>query len=411
MKRHILWESLKVRKKESVLLIIQGVLLFVLIITIINISYENTGSLKQLNQTASLIRKMTDNFILEEERKFFSQPDNILLLKEFYEWEKSNIIWKYVIASRQNVSTVDKELNEIFEIGYEARQRTEGVYKSIQINDEFFKHFSLNVNEGRKFSKEDYVYKDLLPVILGDEYRGIFSLNENFSIYYLGIELNCEVVGFLDKNSYFNNGYDLELLDYYIVLPSIEKFMSKDFSEDEIKSFELKLYLDKCAGYIISDNSSRFLQTQISKKCYELDMLPYSIVGESNYYPTMWGIEGKQLGNILSCFAFFIILNSILCISLNMAAKITTLRRMYVIYILNGVRKSDILWAIIGEISLVIMTSETLAAFILYCYWGQISISRFILLHFIVSFLSSIYPWQMLKKIELTLMIKEEENI
>lgn len=411
MKRHIFGESLKIRKKESILLIIQGVLLFLLIIAIINISDENAGSVKRLSQTTTTVRKMTDNFILEEERKFFSQPDNVSLLKEFYEWEKNNNIWTYIIASCQNVSLIDKELNEIFEYGYEARQRTEGVYKSIQINDEFFKHFSLNVSEGRKFSKQDYVYKDLLPIILGNQYKGIFNLNEKFSLYYLGIKLDCEVVGFLDKNSYFNNGYDLELLDYYIILPSIERFISTDFSEEEIKPFELKLYLDKCAGYVVSDKNSRFLQTQISKKCYELDMLPYSLEGMSNYYPTMWGIEGKQLGHIFSYFAVFIIINSILCISLNMAAKITTLKRVYVIYILNGVKRSEIIGAIIGEISFLVFVSEILAGIISYCYWGQISISKLILLYFIISFLSSIYPCVMLKKVDLSLTIKEQEDV
>ncbi|MDR2043510.1 MAG: hypothetical protein LBQ15_03930 [Clostridium sp.] len=411
MKRHIILESLEIRKKESVILMIQGVLLFLLIIAIINISRENTGSLKQLSQTTTSLRQITDNFILEDERKFFSQPDNVLLLKEFYEWEKNNSMWKYIISNRQNVSLVDKEFHEIFEYGYEVRQRTEGVYKSIQVNDEFFKHFSLNVSEGREFLKEEYVYKDLLPVILGNEYKGIVSLNEKFGLGYLGIKFNCEVVGFLDKNSYFNNGYDLELLDYYIVLPSIEKFISTDVSEEAIKKFELKLYLDKCSGYIVSDKNSSFLQTQISKKCYELDMVPYSLIGMSNYYPTMWGIEGEQLGNILSYFAVLIAINSILCISLNMAAKITTLRRVYVIYIMNGMRRSEIIGAIIGEIFFVVFVSEILAAIISYCYWGQIPISELILLPFIISFLSSIYPWQMLRKVDLSFMIKEQENI
>lgn len=411
MKRHIFLESLKIRKKDSVLLIIQGVLLFLLIIAIINISHESAGGLKQLSQTTTSIRKITDNFILEEERKFFSRPDNVLLLKELYGWEKNNSLWRYIIANRQNVSLVGKELNEVFEYGYEARQRTEGVYKSIQINDEFFKHFSLKVSEGRKFSKEDYVYKDVLPVILGNKYKGIYNLNEKFRIYYLGIKLNCKVVGFLDKNSYFNNGHDLQSLDYYIVLPSIEKFISTDFSEEVIKAFELKLYLDKCSGYIISNKNSNFLQTQISKKCYELDILPYSLEGMSNYYPTMWGLEGNQLGNILSYFAVFILINSIFCISLNMGAKIVTLRRIYVIYLLNGVRKSEIIGAIIGEVSFVVFVSEILAAIISYYYWGEISIGKLILLYVIISFLSSIYPWLMLRKNDLSLIIKEEENI
>lgn len=411
MKRHIILESLKIRKKESVILIIQGFLLFLLIITIFNISRQNTGSIKRLSQTATSVRKITDNFILEDERKFFSQPDNVLLLKKFYEWEKNNNMWKYIIANRQNVSFVDKELNEVFEYGYEARQRTEGVYKSIQINNEFFKHFSLNVSEGRGFLKEDYIYKDLMPIILGDEYKGIFRLNEKFSIYYLGIKLNCEVVGFLDKNSYFNNGNDLELLDYYIVLPSIEKFTSTDISEETLKKLELKLYLDKCSGYIISNENSSLLQTQISKKCYELDMLPYSLEGMSNYYPTMWGIQGEQLGNILRYFAIFIVINSILCISLNMAAKITTLTRVYVIYLMNGVRRSEIIGAVIGEISLIVFVSEIFATIISYCYWGQIPSGELVLLYFIISFLSSIYPWQMLKNVKLSLMIKEQESI
>lgn len=411
MKKHILGESLKIRKKESLLLIIQGVLLFLLIIAIINISYEGAGELNQLNRTTSPIRKITDNYILEEERKFFSQPESVLLLKKFYKWENENSMWRYIIANHQNVSVVDKKLDKMFEVGYEARERTEGVYKSLQVNDEFFEHFSLKVTEGRKFFADDYVYKNCLAVMLGNEYKGVFDLNEKFNLYYLGEKLECEVVGFLEENSYFNNGYDLQLLDYSIILPSIEEISTVDFSEEDIKTFELKLYLDKCSGYIVSEENSNFLQTQISKKCYELDILPYSLEGMSNYYPTMWGLEGKQLWQILTCFAILIVINTILCISFNMLTKIAMLKRVYVIYILNGVSKNEIISAVFGEITFVIFISEILAAVISYCYWGKMSIGILILLYFIICFLSSVYPLYMLAQIDLSLIIKEQENI
>lgn len=411
MTKHIFLESLKIRKKESLLLIIQGVLLFLLIIAITNISYEGARELKQLNRTTAPIRKITDNYILEEEHKFFSRPENVLLLKKFYKWENSNSMWRYIIANRQNVGIVDKKLDKVFEVGYEVRQRTEGDYKSLQVNDEFFEYFSLKITEGRKLLADDYVYKNCLAVVLGNKYKGIFNLNEKFNLYYLGLNLNCEVVGFLAQNSYFNNGYDLESLDYCIILPSIEEVRTADFSEEEIKAFELKLYLDKCSGYIASDENSNFLQTQISRECYKLDILPYSLEGMSNYYPTMWGLEGKQLWQVLTCFAILIVINAILCISLNMITKIDMLKRIYGIYILNGTSKNEIISAVLSEIAFAIFVSEVLAAIISYCYWGKISISILILLYFIICFLSSIYPLYMLAKIDLSLIIKEQENI
>lgn len=131
VRRHIFWESLKIRKKQSVLLIIQCTLMFGLIIAIINIVSINMGKVKQLNQTTTTLNKLTDNFVLEEERKFFSQVDNVSLLKKFYEWEKGNSMWMYIIANRQNAGVVNKKLDAVFEYGYEVRQRTEGTYKSI----------------------------------------------------------------------------------------------------------------------------------------------------------------------------------------------------------------------------------------------------------------------------------------
>lgn len=411
MIQHIFLESLRIRKKENIFLIIQCILMFVLVISLVNISGTSLGKVKQLNQTAISLHKLTDNFILKEENKFFSQSDNVLLLKKFYEWEKSNSLWNYIIASRQNVGTIDMELNEIFEYGYEVRQRTEGTYKSIQINDNFLEHFSLNVYAGRKFYQDDYIYNGgILPILLGNGYNGIFDIHDKVNLYYLGEEFDCEVVGILEPNSYYNNGYNLELLDYYIILPSIERYTSPTKSHDRIKKFELKLYLDKCAGYVVSNVNSNILQNQISKKCYEVDLIPYSLEGLSNYYPTMWGLEGKQLGKILSYFVAIILIGSILCISLNMTSKVSMLTKIYVIFIMNGVRKIEIMRAIILEIAFVAFVSVILAATISFSFWGQIPILTLILCYLFVCFLSSIYPWQMLRKIKLSLIVNEQES-
>lgn len=114
---------------------------------------------------------------------------------------------------------------------------------------------------------------------------------------------------------------------------------------------------------------------------------------------------------ILTCFAILIVINTILCISFNMLTKIAMLKRVYVIYILNGVSKNEIISAVFGEITFVIFISEILAAVISYCYWGKMSIGILILLYFIICFLSSVYPLYMLAQIDLSLIIKEQENI
>lgn len=404
MSFHIFVESLKIRGKENFLLMVQCILVFVLVIAAGNTIGINKKKQQQLDKTAGDLYKLNDNYIGVDEKRFFAQPDNVLLLKKFYEWEKNSPLWEYLIANRQPVGTVGKVLDSVFEYGYENGMVTENTYKSIQVNDNFLQHFSIKASQGELFSKGDYEYQDgKMPILLGSKYQGVLKLHEKVEVEYLGYVFPCEVKGFLEENSYYNNGYDLIQLDYYIMLPSIENFMPAKASSKEIKSFELKLYLDKCAGYISTDLNRRVVQTQIARECYAIDLVPYSIEGTINYYPTMWGLEGRQLGEMFLAFACITMFASIICISLNMAVKVSHMERDYVVYIINGANKSHILLAVWEEILFVVFLAGVSAVFLSWLYWGELPVALLILSFFAVCILSSIYPCRMLQKINLSL--------
>lgn len=409
MIKHILEDSLNIKKKASKLIFLQCLITYFLIILILNLINITNNKVSQLETATKTLYKVTDNFVNEKEKQLFNQSDNVSVLKNFYEWEKHNDLFTYIICNQQNVGKEKDYFPSIFEIGYEVGQETLGTYKSLQVNNNFLNHFSISVSEGRLFNTNDYSSDNkTIPIILGHDYKTYCELNERITLYYMGKELNCEVIGFLPKDSYYNNGYDLKLLDRYIILPSLEINSDPSLNTCE-KSFELKLYLDKCSGYLYSNYSAAYLQNIISDKCYDLDIVPYSIEGTLNFYPSMWGLEGKALLEILIIFVTIVLITSILCISMNMSSKISLLKKNYAILIANGLEAKVIFQAVALEIILINFISLILATLLAHFIIGQILLAYMVIICIFICIISYIYPFILLKTIRITDVLRGDD--
>ena len=407
---HILKNSINMKKKENILLLIQSFITYFLIILILNMINSTNNKVDQLELATRTLYKVTDNFILEYEKQFFKQQDNVEILKKLYEWEKQNEQFIYIIANQQNVGKDKEYFPKIFEIGYDAGQETLGTYKSLQVNSNFLTHFSVSTSDGRLFLEKDYSSNnEILPILLGNDYKIYCKLNQNITLYYLGKEFTCEIVGFLEKDSYYNNGYDIKSLDRYIILPSIEMNLNTLPLNAEEKSFELKLFLDKCAGYLYSDCSGAYLQNLINSKCYDLDIQPYSIEGVFSFYPTMWGLEGESLLNLMILFVGIILVSSVLCMSINMSSKIIFFKKYYAIIIANGVEIKKIFWAVALEILLMNMLPLILAMLLATLILGQLPIIHMLIICIAIFILSYIYPFSILSRIQISKVLRGDD--
>lgn len=410
---HILKRSLGIKKYRNNIIIFQGTISLILIITLLDMYSITLKKVQHLDTITGNLHKVTDNYIGNSERDFFSRADNVKVLKKFYNWETSNNNFTYIVVNKQNFYTDKNIFPSKFEVGYDVSHSTPDTYNSLQINNEFIKHFELAVEQGRLFNKQDFFYKNnVLPIVMGNEYLPYCKLGDKIKVYYLGKNFNCKIVGFLSKESYFNNGYDLESLDRYILMPSLEfnyKTENVDIIDQEQKKFELKLYLDKCSGFVYSKKSTSFLQNLITKKCYSLDIKPYTIEGFISFYPTMWGLEGKQFKELFIIFAIIMSIATILCISINMDAKIIALKRDYAIYIMNGISSKVISLSIILEIMYINFLSLLIASIFAFFLYGELPIILLILIYLILCITASIYPLIMLKKVNISKILRGDE--
>ena len=107
----------------------------------------------------------------------------------------------------------------VYEIEGEPAVATEAV----QVTEDFFDLFPVQIAEGRRFSDEDYDFlgKGTIPVIMGAAYKGSFSLGDRFEGYYICDRFTFEIIGFAESGSAFYSSGDGRPVSYdrYIIMP------------------------------------------------------------------------------------------------------------------------------------------------------------------------------------------------
>lgn len=425
--------SKKIKRKENIFLVFQAVLLFFIVEFVLVFCpkvWERVCLVKQATKDNSYEIVCDLNFEYGLMPQFLENNDDVKL-EDFYNWENNNPAFKYIAYRSGSFHSEDPSIPEEFKqtmLSYSKNGKNPYVYK-LQVNDEFFKYFSIELSEGRVFEKEDHILSgDTISVILGDKYKKIFKLDDEFEANFYGKKIKCKVIGFLAKNSFFNDTNIVENLEKHIILPvfdtisdtfEISSYDENESQETTRRALKMNLYKDKTSGLIIYGDkyereNRKQIQSLIDKKCEELKFYPaysddmnkpYNLLVrmEDCSNSAVWGIEGEQLGNLLSVFIVLIIIISVVCSSINISMKILSLKKIYAIFIANGTKKLRIYICIIREILLINLIPLILLFFIS-SFIHKIDL-YFILLYTIfylfISFLSAIYPCLVFRKINI----------
>lgn len=95
--------------------------------------------------------------------------------------------------------------------------------EAIQVSENFFALFPMQVSSGRCFESIDFQEsgEGVIPVILGNAYRDTFDLGDTFKGYYICERRTFEVIGFAKQGSAFYSKGNNTLTDYeqYIIMP------------------------------------------------------------------------------------------------------------------------------------------------------------------------------------------------
>jgi len=138
----------------------------------------------------------------------------------------------FISSYDQPVTVQDFRGDDRFDVGYGTEYTLNGKYqdesgrsvqdiKSIQLNETAYEFAGLSVQDGKpiEWSAVDWG-SGRIPVLLGNEYRGVYELGERLTGAVILQEQELEVVGFLEPNSamYFR-GEATHYLDDTVIVP------------------------------------------------------------------------------------------------------------------------------------------------------------------------------------------------
>ena len=115
--------------------------------------------------------------------------------------------------------------------------------KAFRADEDFFNRFPVRIAEGRGFAAADYIKKDALPVIMGHNYRTIYSLGELIEVPSVGFQpfKHLEVIGFLSPQAYIACPFIPEKAfvgDSYILYPFLKPDQTSSFGEYDMLIFQ-----------------------------------------------------------------------------------------------------------------------------------------------------------------------------
>lgn len=123
----------------------------------------------------------------------------------------------------------------------------------VQLSANVLSDFSLNVQSGETFTPSDYTHSagSAIPVLLGADYKGNFSIGDLFTADYLYTTYPFQVTGFVQPGAAFTSYGSTILMDDKIIMPSFE-FNYPPTGEKEYTTQKIH-YANKTSGKIKVD--------------------------------------------------------------------------------------------------------------------------------------------------------------
>ncbi len=220
----------------NLLAILVSILFFTLIfIFIVNINQTNIETKTAKNFEGKNIYQVSDDLTGQKETTFFSGPMEYDLLNQFNQTLSRSIKFTYYTATWQPIGVANFKGDPSFDPNYQNSGKSTPTYKlnnktysfvlAVQANKAVFNINNLQIEKGRSFTKDNYKFKgdgSPIPVILGNQYWGLYDIGSKINIFLYDKEIEGKVIGFLDSSQKIMTANQPELiLDNYMILPAI----------------------------------------------------------------------------------------------------------------------------------------------------------------------------------------------
>ena len=398
--------------------LVQFTVIFLFIIIIFNIYYMINGQTKALEEVFKDkeyygIQDMTDEDILFDQ--IFKKEDARDNLREFYEFLINNERFDFIQFLDGNlliepIFEIDEKNSDLFYSQntptLKKRDKDYSLLKRVGVGKNFFQKVGIDVLNN--FENEN-------QVILGHKYRDYINLNDKITVfdYDLDAEVKKEVVGFLDKNTYFfSRSEGLILLDEYII---------------EHSSIN-KIPEDKIITYVDAIINGSFIESEDIDNAFDL-INDKSI--ELGLYTKLLPLNMEEQSNaLLHAISHYrnIVIPAIICIIIFAFISITIsllnlIRRNFgeiAVHLAYGARIRDIniryliinALLIIMPFSISMLVSNLLVNSMLGIPGVNTEVLIALVFVLILFFLGiSILPIKYIKRIELTKILKQEYSL
>lgn len=264
--------------------------------------------------------------------------------------------------------------------------------KAYEIAPQFFKQFALTVCEGKDFSDlqdRSYSANRVYPIVLGWDYHEYYSIGDRIEDVELQggsaataktMKIQFEVCGFLEPGAAIVSGINLNpsanndqiiYLDTFMIMPMIDysSYVPQDFSE----SFWLKFteYNRSHSHVVITDKPPEDIYAIAQGYAKDAGFGGVNII-ETMVLTNLFRSEANSYFNLLRISSIFIIVASVVCLSINLINKLSSQFKTYAIHLISGATMRIIRRYVAGEVLFVVLCSNLIAYFAALTFGGQV---------------------------------------
>lgn len=417
MKLLIVWNGItrmfKRKKLLSVLMIIQCFVCTLLINMIFATALKTHSSVSKFSKfIGNKSYYWISDDIEEDDFSLYMENQNgeYEKLKSLHEELKNEKSWTFLSANKQFISINSSDIPEKFLFQYEQgcplenEDKSKKDVKCLHVSQNLFSEFGITISDGREFKTEDFMHKngECVPIILGNEYKNIFSIGQILNGEYLFEDFKFEIIGFLPELTEIPSLGDMGIIscDRYAIMPAFSRENNAE------ASFFDKASLDQYVnGIIISDMNYADVNERVQKLVLKTGTMKLNVIPESGSIKNLTSISQKELSRLIYIFVVLTIF-TVMSISITINGFIRENYYEYGVHLLSGATVQFLTLQILGFISLIAGISFVLSSLVGWVLVSNLTPVSSLAFSAVIVVLSSVFPISVVKKIDVNNLIR-----
>lgn len=419
MKLLIVWNGItrmfKRKKLLSVLMIIQCFVCTLLINMIFATALKTHSSVSKFSKfIGNKSYYWISDDIEEDDFSLYMENQNgeYEKLKSLHEELKNEKSWTFLSANKQFISINSSDIPEKFLFQYEQgcplenEDKSKKDVKCLHVSQNLFSEFGITISDGREFKTEDFMHKngECVPIILGNEYKNIFSIGQILNGEYLFEDFKFEIIGFLPELTEIPSLGDMGIIscDRYAIMPAFSRENNAE------ASFFDKASLDQYVnGIIISDMNYADVNERVQKLVLKTGTMKLNVIPESGSIKNLTSISQKELSRLIYIFVVLTIF-TVMSISITINGFIRENYYEYGVHLLSGATVQFLTLQILGFISLIAGISFVLSSLVGWVLVSNLTPVSSLAFSAVIVVLSSVFPISVVKKIDVNNLIRRQ---